>query len=247
MHNHKKRQPFCCKMWQKYVTKCVRFFITKYDIFLQNATGIAKCNSFITNVKFMTKMRYLLAKYEFLVNSTVSNKQFFNVVLLLGLFGQLFNSYIRYSRYAQILLFQTTPSPCACACVISLHPSFPIVWVYRLFEKRYDRDVFRELLSIKEPQKSLQNKETTAQSYPKLFQIKTSKKAVGSSLGFKAVSGRWGWIMLAIWIVHFILLLFCKEPAKKINGIHTLTAEPPPLCHTSQYAFSWMAPPPNWV
>ena len=39
----------------------------------------------------MTKMRYLLAKYEFLVNSTVSNKQFFNVVLLLGLSGQLFN------------------------------------------------------------------------------------------------------------------------------------------------------------
>ena len=41
----------------------------------------------------------------------------------------------------------------------------PSMSVRILFQKRYDRDVFCELLSIKEPQTMLQKKETTAQNY----------------------------------------------------------------------------------
>ena len=39
-HYYKMRQQFCYKMWQKFITKCVRFFIRKGDTF------VTKCDSF---------------------------------------------------------------------------------------------------------------------------------------------------------------------------------------------------------
>ena len=60
---------------------------------------------------------------------------------------------------------------------------------------------------------------------------------------FPTVKGRREWIILAIWIAHIILLLFCNEPAKKLYGVCTLTDEPSPSPHLFQYAFSWATPP----
>ena len=59
---------------------------------------------------------------------------------------------------------------------------------------------------------------------------------------FPNVKGRREWIILAIWIAYIILLLFCKEPAKKLYGVCTLTDEPSPSRHLFQYAFSWATP-----
>ena len=59
---------------------------------------------------------------------------------------------------------------------------------------------------------------------------------------FPNVKGRREWIILAIWIAYIILLLFCKEPAKKLYGVCTLTDEPSPSRHSFQYAFSWATP-----
>ena len=43
-----------------------------------------------------------------------------------------------------------------------------------------------------------------------------------------------------------ILFLLCKESAKKINGVHTLTAEPPSsLPQKTQRAFSSTTPSPS--
>ena len=59
-------------------------------------------------------------------------------------------------------------------------------------------------------------------------QIKTPKRALGSSLRFLAVHVRWEWIILAAWIAHlahFITMLTMNLPL------------PPP--YTRQYAFSW--------
>ena len=64
--------------------------------------------------------------------------------------------------------------------------------------------------------------------------MKTPKIALGSSLRFLIVQGRWEWIILAIWIAYFIVFLFRNEPAKTLSPIRasTLLAGrplPPPL------------------
>ena len=46
-------------MRQKFITKCVSFFITQC-VLLQNATVITKCDDFITKCKSYYKMRHLL-------------------------------------------------------------------------------------------------------------------------------------------------------------------------------------------
>ena len=49
---------------------------------------------------------------------------------------------------------------------------------------------------------------------------------------------------MAIWIANFISFLFCIEPAKKFDGVTTLTVEPFSSPYTSQCPFSWTTPPP---
>ena len=76
------------------------------------------------------------------------------------------------------------PLPFTCTYVFSLDPLCP---EYEradiIFKRRHDRDIFCELLSIKEPQTVLQNKETIYKSIGKC-RIKTPKGALGSSLHF---------------------------------------------------------------
>ena len=79
-------------------------------------------------------------------------------------------------------------------------------------------DIFCEFLSIKEPQTTLQNKETTIQSYWKMSKnpkqrykikkllykaigkcpIKTPRRALRLSLRFLTIQGRWERIILAV-------------------------------------------------
>ena len=74
--------------------------------------------------------------------------------------------------------------------------------------------------------------------------IKTSKRALGSSLHFLTVQRRLEWIILTIWIAQFILFLFCNEPTKNNYGIHTFTAKPPHFPLYKPICFSWTTPPP---
>ena len=46
--------------------------------------------------------------------------------------------------------------------------------------------------------------------------VKTPKGALGSSLRFLSVQGRWKWMIFALWIAHCILFLLCSQLAKKI-------------------------------
>ena len=66
--------------------------------------------------------------------------------------------------------------------------------------------------------------------------MRSSIKYVRSN--FVILGGR-GWI-LAMWIAHFILFLFCNQPAKNVYSTLMFTAELPLLSsHTNHYAFSW--------
>ena len=73
--------------------------------------------------------------------------------------------------------------------------------------------------------------------------IKTPRWALESSVHyFLTVRGRWEWIILAIWIAHF-LFLFCNKPAKKkvMAYVSFWRTEPPP---PSQRASTLLAGPP---
>ena len=94
------------------------------------------------------------------------------------------------------------------------------------------RDILCELLSIKKPQTTLQNKVTPVQTIAKCW-IKTPRRASKLSLRFLTVRKRWEWIILAVWIAHFRFFISTlqqtwKKKKKKKNGVRTLTAEPPP-------------------
>ena len=58
-------------------------------------------------------------------------------------------------------------------------------------------DIFCELLSIKKPQTTLQNKETTVQSKRKMS-IQNTKKSLGIEVVLLTERGRWEW---TIWVV----------------------------------------------
>ena len=57
--------------------------------------------------------------------------------------------------------------------------------------------------------------------------IEAQNRALGMSLYFSSLQERWEWIILTIWIAHFILFLFCNKPATNFYVIRTLTAELP--------------------
>ena len=53
---------YCYKMWQKFITKCVRFFITKCNSF------ITKCDSYYKLRQLYYKIRQLLQNVTFITN-----------------------------------------------------------------------------------------------------------------------------------------------------------------------------------
>ena len=75
-------------------------------------------------------------------------------------------------------------------------------------------DIFCELLSIKEPQTALQNKETTVQSYRKM-PFQNTKKSLGIEVVLLTVRGRLEWTILVVWIAHLLYFYFVRELRKK--------------------------------
>ena len=112
-----------------------------------------------------------------------------------------------------------------------------------------DWGIFCELLSIKESQTNLQNKETAVQSYRKTSNQNTKKSPEIESALFNCAGkmrrDNFGCLNSSLFK---ILFLFCNKPAKKkFYGVRKLTAEPPPPPKTSQFAFSWTTLPPPCV
>ena len=107
-------------------------------------------------------------------------------------------------------------------------------------------DIICELLSIKEPQTTLQSKETILQSYRKMSNQNT-KKSPGIKVAlFNCTEGmgldNFGCLnnSLSLFYCYFVSNL-----PKKNYGVRRLTAEPPSPPNTSQYAFSWTTPLPT--
>ena len=75
-------------------------------------------------------------------------------------------------------------------------------------------DIFCELLSIKEPQTTLQNKETTVQSYWKML-IQKTKKSLGIEVVLLTVPERWEWTILVVWISHLLYFYIVTKLRKK--------------------------------
>ena len=117
------------------------------------------------------------------------------------------------------------PSPCVDAHMLLAYTLFPLVWAYRYFLKK----IFQRL-SIKKTHTTLQNKETTVQSYQKILNQNT-KKSPGIKGTLFNCTGEMGMDNFGCLNSSLSLLLFCSKTAKKIYGIHTLTADcnhPPP-------------------
>ena len=75
-------------------------------------------------------------------------------------------------------------------------------------------DIFCELLSVKEPQTTLQNKETTVQSYRKMS-IQNTKKSLSIEVVLLTVRGRWECTILVVWIAHLLYFYFVTKLRKK--------------------------------
>ena len=101
----------------------------------------------------------------------------------------------------------SSPRPPVRAHTLLAYIPPPSMSVRILFQKRYDRDVFSELLSVKEPQTMLQNKETTVQNYR---EMNTQEEAWESRLRFLFIREIWKWIILAVLIAHVLLLFYNK-------------------------------------
>ena len=115
-----------------------------------------------------------------------------------------------------------------------------------LFLKEDMTDIFCEFLAIKEPQTTLENKETTVQSYQKMSNQNTKNrpKVEFSLFNYTGEMGmdNFGWLISSL-----SFFLSVTNLRKKNYDVRTLTGEPyppPPLPHTSQFAFSWTTAPP---
>ena len=136
--------------------------------------------------------------------------------------------------YVQIL--HCSP-PCTCTYAFSLHP-LPLVRVYGYyflikmcqicFVNSYQSNNHRQRYKIKK----------LVQSYQKI-QIKTPRRAFAffEFAFFLTTPGRWEWIILAVWTVHFLYFYFVTNLRKKIMVYLRLQLDLP-FPHTSQYAFS---------
>ena len=97
--------------------------------------------------------------------------------------------------------------------------------------------MFCKLLSIKEPQTLLQNKQTTV--YTKLsknVESKHQKESWDELCTFQRQRGRREWVILAFWIAYIILLSFCNEPAKNfVVYIHFQLNLPSPPIRASMF------------
>ena len=132
--------------------------------------------------------------------------------------------------------------------LVNTHP-FPPYYKHTdiIFQRRYDRDLFCELLSIKEPQTTFQNKETIVQSYQKMSNQNTKKRPETEVVLFNSKEdkkmnnfGCWN-SSLSLFYLCFVMNLWEKKYV-----VYTLEAELQlnfPLPYVSHYTFSGTDPP----
>ena len=88
-----------------------------------------------------------------------------------------------------------TPHTCTSIYAFNIQPLLPTTSVQILFFKETMTDIFCQLPSIKEPQTTSQNKETTLQSYRKMS-IQNTKTSLGIEVVLLTVRERWGQTIL---------------------------------------------------
>ena len=98
-------------------------------------------------------------------------------------------------------------SPCTSTYAFRLQPTIQYERIDSIFQRSYDRDVFCELISIKELHTMLQSKETAVQNYWKMSNQNT-KKSPGIQFKLFNCTGEMIIDNFRIWIAHFILFLF---------------------------------------
>ena len=101
-------------------------------------------------------------------------------------------------------------------------------WYYK-FCSRYDRDMFCELLSMKQPQTTSQNKQTTLQSNQKMLN-KNMKKSPSIKVTLFNCTGEIGidnrdYLNSSLCLFYFY---FAKNLQKNSYGVRTFTGEYPP-------------------
>ena len=112
------------------------------------------------------KDRYYLIQLYCNLNLKISSNKPDKLLSALLAFGV-----IHKERTLRFRNFRKTPSPLYVHIRFELTPLHP-----QRKSSLSDRDMFSELLSMKEPQTTLQNKETTVRSYRKMFNQSTSKR-----------------------------------------------------------------------
>ena len=106
-------------------------------------------------------------------------------------------------------------------------------------------DIFCELLSIKEPQTTLQNKGTNVQSYWKMS-TQDTKKNFGIEVVLLTVRRRLELIILVVWIAHLLYSYFVTKLRKKIIAYVRLQLKRPlPPIRTSAFLGGPPFPSPN--
>ena len=115
------------------------------------------------------------------------------------------------------------PSPCTCTYTFSLHR----MWFVR--ENVSERDKFCELLSIKEPQTTLQNREATVQSCRKMLNKNAKKSPEIEGAIFERTGememDNFGHLNSSLYLFCFFLVTNLR---KKNYHVRTLTVEPSP-------------------
>ena len=138
------------------------------------------------------------------------------------------------------------PLPFTCTYAFSLDPLCP---EYErtdiIFKRRHDRDIFCELLSIKEPETVLQNKETTLQIYRKMSNqnIKRSPRIRFALCRCTREMGmdNFGYLNSSLYFIS-VFKGTCKKNLWRTYAYSRTFPSP----HTSQCAFSWTTPfPPS--
>ena len=124
-------------------------------------------------------------------------------------------------------------------CTYAFITPSPVVpgYIYYFLNKIWH--LFCKLPSIKEPQITLQNKETTVQNYQKISNQNAKKNPAIEFVFFNCTMeirvNNFGYLNSALSLFDFYFLMNLR---KKIYGACILTAEPSHSPYTSKYAFS---------
>ena len=152
----------------------------------------------------------------------------------------------KYARSDFVIL--DPPLPCTCTYAFSLHPLPPITSVRIVFFKEGITAIyFANYYQSKNHKQRYKIKKLLYKAIRK-WRIRTQRRALRIELALFNCTGRRRreWIILAIWIAHFIFYFVTNLRKKLMAYVHLqLNLFPSPHSYTSQYAFSWTTPPPS--